>query len=164
VHEHNSTHYFYWDWDLYKPFDYEPIIVHSNSDSTIVLSRFHWHVATIWTEPINEENKPVVGFVKLIHTPIVKSKSEDFRYFEFEPNIPVKERIAITDYYLPIFLRFLKSFKFNQKQDCKDLIIMDKVPKKYLFELADVRSAFLIGHFPKPEELPEALKQKLWPE
>ena len=162
VHDQSPAHYFYWNWDAYKPFDYEPIIVHSNSDSKVVFSRFHWHVATIWTEPTEENGKPNVSFVRAIHTPIVDSKSSDFRYLEFEPNIPIEERISIVNLYLPLFLRCWKSVKFSDRQNYEDLLVEDKVPEKYLFRLSEVKSAVLVGRFPKPDDLPVPLRQKLW--
>lgn len=165
VHEQDGVQYFYWDWDLYKPFDYEPIYVHSNPGSKSVISRFHWHVATIWTESVEEDNKPKVNFVRGIHTPIVESKSDAFRYFEFEPNVPVEERIAVANLYIPLFLKLWKSVEFSGKEKSYgNLIVEDKIPEQYLFRFSEIKSSLLIGRFPKPEDLPQALREKLWPE
>lgn len=128
-----------------------------------MLSRFHWHVATIWTEPIEEDDKPNVAFARAIHTPIVESKSNDFRYLDIEPNLPVEERIILVELYIPLFLRLLKSVKFEEKQGYEDLIVQGGVPEKYLFNLSKIRSAVIMGRFPKPDDLPLSLREKLWP-
>jgi hypothetical protein len=129
----------------------------------VVLSRFHWNLATIWTDAIIEEDKPNVGFSQGVHTPIVESKSDELRYIEIEPNVPIHERIAITDIYIPLFLKVLKSFKFGEKQSYEDLIVQGQVPGKYLFKLANITTAVLIGHFPSPDDLPQPIRKKLWP-
>jgi hypothetical protein len=164
VHEKDNIHYFFWTWDLYKLHDYEPIIVHSNSNSKIVVSRFHWNLATIWTEPVEEEGLPNVGFVPGVHTPIVESKSKELRYVEFDSNISVQQRMEMTDIYIPLFCGALRMVEFGEEQKYEDLIVNGQVPKKYLFSLDAIKCAVLIGCFPKPDDLPEALRTKLWPE
>lgn len=127
------------------------------------MSRFHWHVATIWTEPLEENGKPAVKFTTAIHTPIVKSKSYDYRYVEIEPTLSIKERIEIVNLYIPIFDKLLKRAKFSGKGQNYENIIQDGgVPSNYLFELSEIKTAIIIGKFPKPEELPETLKNKVW--
>lgn len=163
MHVQNRNHYFYWGWDLYKPFDYEPVAVHFYPAGKTVLSRFHWHVATIWTEPREENDKPAVKFTRAIHTPIVKSKSYDYRYVEIEPTLSLRERIEIVNLYIPVLDRLLKGVKFSEKGRSYESLIQDGgVPEKYLFELSDIKTAIIIGKFPKPEELPETLKNKIW--
>lgn len=162
VHEQDNVHYFFWYWDLYKPFDYEPVIVHSHCDLKILLSRFHWHIGTIWTECIEEDDKPKVNFVRGVHTPIAESNVEELVYVEFDPDVPLNERIDIIYFYLPLFRWCRNSVKFTgPKKAYKNLIVQGKVPKKYLFKLSEIKSAVLIGRFPEPQELPEALKEKL---
>lgn len=163
VHNQDGVHYFYWNWDCYKPFDYEPIKVHDNSRSKIVLSRFHWHVATVWTAPRKEDSKPNVAFTKAVHTPIVESESYDCRYAEIEPNIPLKEQIEIVALYFPIFLKLLKTTKFGKKRSYENIIREGGVPQRYLFDLSQIKCAIIIGNFPKPNDLPSVLRDKLWP-
>lgn len=137
--------------------------MHVHPAGKTVLSRFHWHVATIWTEPLEENDKPPVEFTTAIHTPIVKSKSYGYRYVEIEPTLSTKERIEIVNLYIPIFDRLLKRAKFRDKGQSYENIIQDGgVPSDYLFELSEIKTAIIIGKFPKPEELPETLKNKVW--
>lgn len=163
MHVQNGNHYFYWKWDLYKPFDYEPVSIHTYSTGKTVLSRFHWHCATIWTEPLDEDDKPAVRFTKAIHTPVVKSKSYDYRYIEIEPTLPLKERIEIVSLYIPVFDKLLKGVSFKKSGKSYEEIMQDgRVPKQYLFEISKIKTAIVIGKFPKPEDLPETLKKKIW--
>ena len=163
VHVQNSNHYFYWDWDLYKPFDYEPVAVHICSTGKTVLSRFHWHCATIWTEPLDENGKPAVKFTRAIHTPIVKSKSYDYRYAELESTLSIKERIEIVNLYIPVFDKLLRGVSFKKRGKSYENIMRDGgVPIQYLFELSKMKASLIIGKLPKPEELPETLRDRIW--
>lgn len=166
VHVEGEVHYFYWDWDLYKLFDYEPIQVHESTSGKTLLSRFHWHVATIWTETLlQEEGKPEVAFTTGIHTPIVRSSSLDYRYVEIEPTLSLRERVEIVMLYLPIFERMLRGEKFADARNGYDEIMVEGgVPGEYTFDLREIKCAVLIGRFPRPDDLPTLLKEKIWPE
>ena len=166
VHIEDDIHYFYWDWDFYKPFDYEPIQIHDSTSGKTLLSRFHWHVATIWTEPIlQEDGKPEVAFTTGIHTPIVRSSSLDYRYVEIEPDLSFRERFEIVTLYLPMFERILRGEKFTDAKNGYDKIIVEGgVPGDYIFDLCEIKCAVLIGRFPRPDDLPNLLKEKIWPE
>ncbi len=65
-----EIHYFYWDLDLYKPFDYEPVTVLES----FVLSRYHWKGLVLWNAPLKRENKPLISFFIGVHTPLVASR------------------------------------------------------------------------------------------
>jgi len=163
VHVEDGIHYFYWDWDLYKPFDYEPVAVHTHSRGKTLLSRFHWHCATIWTQSHEENEKAAVKFTKAIHTPIVKSKSYDYRYVDIEPTLSIEERMEIVNLYIPVLDRLLRGTSFKGKGRNYDRIMQDGgVPEEYLFDVAKVKASIVIGRFPKPEELPETLRNKIW--
>lgn len=137
--------------------------MHIHTGGKTVLSRFHWHVATIWTEPLQENDKPAAKFTTAIHTPIIKSKSYDYRYVEIEPTLSIKERIEIVNLYLPVLNRLLKNVRFSKKgRSYENILQGGGVPEKYLFELSEIKTAIIVGKFPKPEELPETLKNKLW--
>lgn len=159
----DEIHYFYWDWDFYKPFDYEPVSIHNHSSGKTILSRFHWHVVTIWTEPIDDVGKPSVEFTKLVHTPIVKSNSQDYRYLDIEPSLPVIERAEIVTLYIPLFDKALKSVRFQRKQEGYGRIIQDgTIPSKYLLDFSQIKAAIVVGKFPEPQELPKTLRDKIW--
>ena len=137
--------------------------MHTYPTGKTVLSRFHWHCATIWTEPIDENDEPAVKFTKAIHTPIVRSKSYDYRYVEIEPTLPMKERIEIVNLYIPVFDKLLGRVNFKGKGKGYKKIMQDGgVPSEYLFELSKIKASLIIGKFPKPEELPETLRSKIW--
>lgn len=104
-------------------------------------------------------------FTKAIHSPVVKSKSYGYRYVEIEPTLSIKERIEIVNLYIPIFGKLLKAVEFGKEGRSYEKILQDSgVPEKYLFKLSEIKSAIIIGKFPKPEELPQTLKSKIWQE
>jgi hypothetical protein len=122
-------------------------------------------VATIWTEPLDENDLPAVKFTKGIHIPFVKSKSLDYRYVEIEPTLSIKERIEIVNLYIPIFDKLLKTVKFGKKGQNYEKVLQDGgVPEEYIFELSKMKSAIMIGKSPKPEELPQTLRNRIWQE
>ena len=160
----NGVHYFYWDWDLYKPFDYEPVSVYNHNNGKTVLSRFHWQIATIWTEPIDGLDNPAVEFTDFIHTPIVKSRSYDYQYMEIDA-LSLLERIDIVNLYIPIFDMVLKKSSFKKKGRSYQKILQEGgVPRKYLFELSKIKASIVIGKLPGREEVPESLRKRIWPD
>jgi len=133
-------------------------------DGITVLSRFHWHVATIWTEPIIRYGKPSVHFTRAVHTPVVESLTYEWRYVELERTIPLSERIKVTMEYLPIFNAILqgKQFTFKNEQDYSDRIVQNAVPEKFIFELEDLKMAVVIGRMFQPEHVPPTVRDKFW--
>lgn len=119
-------------------------------------------MATIWTEPLEEKDKPAVKFTRGIHTPIARSKSYDYRYLDIE-KLSLKERIEVVNLYIPIFDVILKTIKFGQSgRGYEKNIQLGSVPSKYLFQIAETKGAVVIGKYPQPEEIPEALRNKIW--
>ena len=105
--------------------------MHTHGRTKTVLSRLHWHCATIWTEPLCENDKPSVKFTKAIHTPIVKSKSYEYRYLDIEPTLSIRERIEIVNLYVPVFNRLLRKVSFKGKGRSYEKIMQDSgVPKR----------------------------------
>jgi hypothetical protein len=139
-------------------------MVHRHENGFFVLSRLHWHVATIWTEPVLRNDKPSVHFTRAIHTPIVESSSYDWRYVELEPTIPHTERISVVTFYLPLFDKILKGkrFAFRRKFDYSDRVVNGGVPSKYIFRLEDLKEAVVIGRMFRQSEVPQILRDKLW--
>ena len=105
---------------------------------------------------------PIVDFVEGVYTPIVKSHSNEMNYFEFEANISSIDRFRITELYAPLFKIGLKSAKFGNRQSYENLIVDDKVPKKFLFDLERIKYGISIGRLPDPDDLPILLRKKLW--
>ena len=102
-------------------------------------------------------------FTKAIHTPIVKSKSYDYRYAEIESTLSIKERIEFVNLYIPIFDKLLRGVRFEKKGKNYEKIIQDRgVPIEYLFDLSKMKASLIIGKFPRPEELPVPLRNKIW--
>jgi hypothetical protein len=58
-----SVHYFYWKWVLYKPEDYEPIMLLSSSDQEIIVSRYHWIFTMVWNNVVKIKDKAVADFI-----------------------------------------------------------------------------------------------------
>ena len=78
---------------------------------------------------------------------------------------------------MPIFMKFFKSknlykwlWDFIIKKDkfndegltYTEILQEDGVPDLYLFDLTDIKGAIIIGREPRPEELPEILKNQIW--
>lgn len=135
--------------------------VYSNGTSKIVLSRYHWNLVTIWTEPVLEDDLPVVDFVDGVHTPIIKTSSNKIGYFELDPNVSALERMATLELYLPAFTEGLRNVKFGKRQSYEHLIVSGNVPSKYLFNLQKMKFAVSIGRLPQPNDVPEVLRKKL---
>jgi len=51
--------------------DYEP--VYCSKSKHVLISRFHYYFAILWTSPKLKEKKPIVKFLSGSHTPIIKS-------------------------------------------------------------------------------------------
>ncbi len=131
--------------------------------SSIVFSRFHWHVATVWTEPILNDSRPCCRFTRAIHTPLIHSPSYKWRYVEFERGIPQRERTQIVEFYLPMFDRIVsRKHDFGNQIGYGNLLSSDPVPEKYEFRLDDIRSGVIIGPMPKEENCPIPIRRKLW--
>jgi hypothetical protein len=128
-----------------------------------VLSRVHWHTLTIWTQPTQDDGKPSVEFTKLVHTPIAESKEKRIRIVQIEPDVPTVEQIELVSLYLPMLRSAIKNAGFRTKnKEYASLIVPDRVPSKYLFDLSKVKQAIIIGPLPKPEELPLVLRNRLF--
>jgi hypothetical protein len=158
-----GVHYFYWDWDGYKPRDYEPVYLYDGPHGRVAFSRYHWNLLTIWTEPVDEEGKPSVEFTSRVHTPIVKSRTADCRYVEIDPGITLAERIELVNLYAPMFKRVLLGAKFEKKLGgYGPMISDDDIPQEFVFELSSMRAGMVIGPLPRPDDLPIGLRKKMW--
>jgi len=135
-----------------------------DNHAPIVISRFHWHVATIWTEPILTNGMPCASFTKLVHTPIIESSNYDWRYLEIEPNLPQIERSQIVELYLPAFKRTLRSKKnkFLNSAGYGNLIVSNGVPTRYEMKLDDFKSAVVVGRMFNEADAPVPIRRKLW--
>jgi hypothetical protein len=73
VYFFEGTYYFHFlKWN--RVADLEPVQLIGSEKH--VLSRYHWDLITLWTDYTTEENKPMVAFGRVWHTPIVLSNSE----------------------------------------------------------------------------------------
>ncbi len=109
------------------------------------------------------DNKPNCCFSRLVHTPLVESKSYDYRYFEVQP-IPLTERIEIVNFYLPWFDAVLsqRKFDFKTKQGYRDLISNSGPPNKYIMNLKDIRTAVIIGRMINQDDVPSSMAKTIW--
>jgi len=129
----------------------------------IIISRFHWHVATIWTDPVLVDERPNCCFSPLVHTPLVESESYEYRYVEIQP-LPLTERIEIVNFYLPSFELVLsqRRFDFKTLNGYRDLISNTGPPDKYLMKFEDIRSAIVFGRMIKEDDVPASMAKALW--
>jgi len=83
-----EIHYFYWDLDLYKPFDYEPVTVLGS----YVPSRYHWKGLVLWNAPVKREGKSLVSFFFGVHTPLIISERWVFSLIFCVKDISLEEK------------------------------------------------------------------------
>ena len=142
-----SVHYFYWKWDLYKPEDYEPIMLLSSSDQEIIVSRYHWIFTMVWNNVIKIKDKAVADFIVGVHTPIILCyKTIVFIMFD------IRDLDLRNQLYLYIILRILKDkyegLKGVSEKEIKGYLdkitIVDSVEEKYRFG-KETKYIILIG-------------------
>jgi len=153
-----EIHYFYWDLDLYKPFDYEPVTVLGSS----VLSRYHWRFLVLWNAPVKREGKPLVSFFLGVHTPLVVSEKRVPSLIFCSEDISLEEK-----FYLGLFMTMLYSMHQGLKVDegrfhgYKDLIEEDSVPEKFRFDPEAWDFLVAVGKPLNARDLPELIKKGL---
>jgi len=142
-----SVHYFYWKWDLYKPEDYEPIMLLSSSDQEIIVSRYHWIFTMVWNNVIKIKDKAVADFIVGVHTPIILCyKTIVLIMFD------IRDLDLRNQLYLYIILRILKDkyegLKGVSEKEIKGYLdkitIVDSVEEKYRFG-KETKYIILIG-------------------
>ena len=142
-----SVHYFYWKWDLYKPEDYEPIMLLSSSDQEIIVSRYHWIFTMVWNNVIKIKDKAVADFIVGVHTPIILCyKTIVLIMFD------IRDLDLRNQLYLYIILRILKDkyegLKGVSEKEIKGYLdkitIVDSVEEKYKFG-KETKYIILIG-------------------
>lgn len=142
-----SVHYFYWKWDLYKPEDYEPIMLISSSDQEIIVSRYHWIFTMVWNNVIKIKDKAVADFIVGVHTPIILChKTIVLIMFD------IRDLDLRNQLYLYIILRILKDkyegLKGVSEKEIKGYLdkitIVDSVEEKYRFG-KETKYIILIG-------------------
>jgi hypothetical protein len=131
-----SVHYFYWKWDLYKPEDYEPIMLISSSDQEIIVSRYHWIFTMVWNNVVKIKDKAVVDFIAGVHTPIILCHKTnvlimfDIRNFDLENQL-------VLDFILRILKRKYGKLKLVLEKDIKGYL--DKILLIELKKSIDLR-------------------------
>lgn len=131
-------------------------------------SRYHWHVLTVWTDPIIDRGKPVVDFSFGTHTPIVLTKKGNLHVVEFE-ELESDERYWLHVVYIPILNELLKGkrkLKSQPNRGYSNKIVSGdeaekSVPKDYRFRIPVMRVAIVIGHFPRQDELDAEIRAKM---
>lgn len=154
-----EIHYFYWDLDLYKPFDYEPVTVLGSS----VLSRYHWKGLVLWNAPLKLWGKPLVSFYFGVHTPLVFSRRRIVSLIFCARDISLEEKFYLG-FYLTVLNIMLHGWKIadlygERFKGYEDLIEEDSVPEKYRFDLEAWNFLIVIGDLPK--DLPMLIKKRL---
>ena len=160
VFQDGCIEYFYWRWDAYKPFDYEPVMICGENNENVVISRFHWKIATVWFNAVLSDKKPKTTFVKAVHTPLIQSSKYDRSLVLKLENKSLYERLEI-DCLSSIFEGQIK--KGNKLFDgnsvsYSDILVQESVPEKYRFVLGKIDSMVIIGDF-SPNILPPQLKK-----
>jgi len=169
--------YFYWRWGGLHAYDYEPVRVYSSHNS-LVLSRYHWHVLTIWTKPRLHEGRPIAEFTIGLHTPLVYSKGEpQMNIVTLTSPAATKDPEADEFYWLETaVLPYIKSMWRRSHQTPQDELFGYKsiletekkskaaVRPKYLLKISKMKLAVIFGPLPRPENLPEFLSKRIWPD
>ena len=158
VFQDGCIEYFDWRWDAYKPFDYEPVMIHRENNENLVLSRFHWKVATVWFNAVLSNNKPKATFVDAVHTPLILSSKYD--HFLIINNKRLFERMEIECLYSIFGTQLEQGNKLFERESASygDILTRESVPKRYGFILDKIDSMVIIGEF-SPTLLPPQLKK-----
>ena len=132
-----SVHYFYWKWDLYKPEDYEPIMLISSSNQEIIVSRYHWIFTMVWNNVAKIKDKAVADFIAGIHTPIILCRKTNVLIVFDIKDFDLKSQLAL-DFILRILKRKYGRLKGVSEKEIKvyldKITIVDRIEEKYRFE------------------------------
>ena len=137
-------HYFYWHFDLYKPYDYEPVNVREIEGGVQVLTRVHWTGLVLWNSPRVLEGKPLVTFVGGVHTPIIISENWDY-YVVSREELDIAEKLALK--FLLTFIELMKLHPWPEEifKDYGDLIVEEPPPPEYEFDLSHGKYVVIVG-------------------
>jgi len=147
--------------DLYKQFDYEPVSVFDYRTQRMPISRYHWHILTMWTRPILIEGKPILDFCLGVHTPVALSKSHDI-YYVNTGDIDLVERIWMEQVQLPILKRMIRERVTPtniKKHGYKKLIRKGGVSAEYVLDLSRIKGTIIVGEIPNLRDLPKAIRR-----
>lgn len=152
-----EIHYFYWDLDMYKPFDYEPVTLLGSS----VLSRYHWRGLVLWNAPVRREGKPLVSFYRGVHTPLVVSERWVLSLIFCVKDLSLEEEFLLG-YYLTVLNAMLKGLLKVDKESFhgyEDLMEEGEVPERYRFDPEAWGFLIVVGE--PPEDLPDFIGRRL---
>jgi hypothetical protein len=132
-----SVHYFYWKRDLYRPEDYEPIMLISSSNQEIIVSRYHWIFTMVWNNVAKIKDKAVADFIAGIHTPIILCRKTNVLIVFDIKDFDLKSQLAL-DFILRILKRKYGRLKGVSEKEIKvyldKITIVDRIEEKYRFE------------------------------
>jgi len=156
-------HYFYWLWDLYRPFDYEPVKVEEINGDTWVLTRFHWKGLVIFTSPRLINGKPLLSFARGVHTPLVYSSNWLFHIIFCLKELDLEQQLWLTVYINILRNLSKKGLTLNNLEKFKgykELLSYDPVPDRYKFRLDTWDYLIIVGKYPLCllKEIEERLK------
>lgn len=172
MYQVQGTHYFYWRLDLYKFNDFEPVRVYRTPESVIVVSRYHWHVLVVWTEPALHEGKPTVGFTRGVHTPIVcctRKPRLNVVQLKDEP-LDTEEDYWLRTVELP-FIKQMKGRSYRIRPSrmvgySDKLVDEDEsaaaVTGDYLLDVSKMKVAVVMGKMPLPEDTGPEIRDALY--
>ncbi|MBS7625657.1 hypothetical protein KEJ51_01240 [Candidatus Bathyarchaeota archaeon] len=157
-----EVHYFFWNLDLYKPFDYEPVKVEKRGDGVYVSTRYHWRGLVMWTSPKLHDEKPLLTIAHGVHTPIIYSTRWLFHLICDMKALSASERFMLGAY-ITIFNALLTGkLSINDQKKFKgykELITYEAVPEEYRFRLDKWSFLIIIGGCPKT--MPEEVRSRL---
>jgi len=143
-----GAHYFCWFWDLYKPFDYEPVIVVALGGKPCAVTRYHWNGVVVWNNPVTKEGKPILDFYVGIHTPLIITTRGRFALITDLTDLTPIEKKLLLHMYLPIIIAMLEGridVSVNQAHGYREKIIERDVPKEYIFEPRNWKYLIVVG-------------------
>lgn len=158
-----GTHYFCWFWDLYKPFDYEPVLLRNFAGNLHVISRFHWKGTVVWTSPELKQGKPVLDFFLGVHTPLIITRKGWFAVTFNVADLTAIEKKLLLHLYIPLIVEMLQGridTSINETHGYANRIVETRIPEKYLFEPRGWKFLIVVGEMTDYSKLPpDVLKQ-----
>ncbi len=157
----DEIHYFIWLWDLYRPFDYEPVKIVNLNSKNYVFTRYHWNGTVLWTDPIQKNGLPILDFYIGVHTPLILSRKGNITLSANLTELTPLELKLLFHLYLPLLTDMLAgriSLNIDKTKGYNEKIVTEAIPPKYEFSPHNYKFLILVGINSIITDLPDEIK------
>ena len=160
--EGQEIHYFFWNLDLYKPFDYEPVKVEKLENGPHVYTRYHWKGLVMWTSPRLHRGKPLLSVALGVHTPLIHSTNWLFHLIYCVKELSMCKRFMLGSYITVFNALLTGKLSVNDPERFRgygELTVDEPVLEKYRFRLDDWDFLIIVGAYSRT--LPKDIEKRL---